>query len=172
VSLRLALDQGFPVPIVNALASQIPGVELQSVRDIDPRMAEADDWQLLLALSQLGWDGLVNIDPAMLSLPRELIVIERAKLKVIAIEASGHQPVTATGIFLAHIDHIRRVVAPDHAQVWRLSVRAQNPDSPGNLLNKVANHQKTAPNLLRQRNSPSDSEWGADPLAHIRKPGP
>jgi hypothetical protein len=55
VDLRLALDQNFPKPILDALANYIRGVELRPVGDIDPRLPLADDWQLLLALSQKGF---------------------------------------------------------------------------------------------------------------------
>lgn len=165
--LRLALDQNFPTPIVKVLQSYIPGVELTSVGDIDARLPLAEDWQLLLALSQKGYDGLVTQDARMLSLPKELLVIERTKLKVIAIEATGHQPVAATGILLAHLDRLRAQVDPKRAQVWRLSVKLGPSETPGECLNRAAAHSHVSPAQLRRDHAPSAAEMACDPLAHI-----
>jgi hypothetical protein len=167
VDLRLALDQNFPAPIVRALQSYIPGVQLTPVGDIDARLPIADDWQLLLALSQKGYDGLVTQDARMLNLAKELIVIEQTRLKVIVIEATGHQPVAATGILLAHLDGLRAQADPRRAQVWRLRVKLGQPDAPGDLLNRVAAHSNTSPAFLRRDHAPSTAEMSGDPLAHI-----
>ena len=46
-----ALDQNFPEPVCKALEQWLPA-DLVPVRQIDPRLSEVDDWQLLLALHQ------------------------------------------------------------------------------------------------------------------------
>ncbi len=167
MDLRLALDQNFPAPIVRALQGYIPGVELTPVGDIDARLPLADDWQLLLALSQKGYDGLVTQDAKMLNLAKELLVIEQTKLKVIAIEATGHQPVAATGILLAHLDRLRAQADPKRAQVWRLRVKLGQPETPSDFLNRVAAHSNVSPAHLRRDHAPSAAEMAGDPLAHI-----
>jgi len=45
-----ALDQNFPKPIALAFAEFLPFVELVPVRDIDPAMADLEDWDLLESL--------------------------------------------------------------------------------------------------------------------------
>lgn len=165
--LHLALDQNFPTPILKCLHNYIPGVQLTSVGDIDARLPVADDWQLLLALSQKGYDGLVTQDAKMLSLPKELLVIEQTKLKVIAIEATGHQPVAATGIFLAHLDRLRTQIDPKRAQVWRLRVKLGPSETPGECLNRAAAHSNVSPAQLRRDHALSAAEMADDPLAHI-----
>lgn len=45
-----ALDQNFPQPIVKVLQDFQTDEELVPLGAIDPRMAELDDWQLLLAM--------------------------------------------------------------------------------------------------------------------------
>ena len=45
-----ALDHNFPQPIVDALAEFQVDAELVRVDAIDPRMADLDDWELLLAV--------------------------------------------------------------------------------------------------------------------------
>ena len=43
-----ALDQNFPEPILQALNDFIPEAELVPLQEIDPLLAEIDDWQVLL----------------------------------------------------------------------------------------------------------------------------
>lgn len=45
-----ALDQNFPQPIVSALRDFMVEAELVALADIDPRLGDVDDWQVLLAL--------------------------------------------------------------------------------------------------------------------------
>ena len=71
-----ALDHNFPEPIVELLSEVSEGggeAELVSVSDIDPRMADLEDWEIMLALHhhERGWDGLITTDSSMLkSAPR------------------------------------------------------------------------------------------------------
>jgi hypothetical protein len=64
-----ALDQNFPQPIVNALTRFQAHAELVPVRQIDERMSDLDDWELLLALHhhERPWAGLITTDSSMLS---------------------------------------------------------------------------------------------------------
>ena len=57
-TLRLALDQNFPTPLIGAITDYLPvDIELKSLRRIDPRLSELDDRTLFLALHHLGWHG-------------------------------------------------------------------------------------------------------------------
>jgi len=63
VTFRLALDQNFPEQIVRALTSveAMPAeIELAALRDIDPRLADMDDRRMIIALHQMGWQGLAT----------------------------------------------------------------------------------------------------------------
>jgi hypothetical protein len=51
--LKLALDQNFPVLILNAV-TLLPEVEIAPIHKIDPRLSDLDDRKLLIALRQLG----------------------------------------------------------------------------------------------------------------------
>ena len=57
---RLALDQNFPTPILAGLAEFIVDIELIPLRKIDPRLSVLDDRALVIALHQLGFQGLVT----------------------------------------------------------------------------------------------------------------
>jgi hypothetical protein len=57
--LRLALDQNFPLSVLN-MAPALPEFELVPIRRIDRRLGELDDRSLIIALHPLGWAGLVT----------------------------------------------------------------------------------------------------------------
>ena len=98
--LRLALDQNFPTPILPALADFIVGIELVPLRKIDHRLSTLDDRTLVVALHQLGVQGLVTNNYKMLKNPKELAAIVATKLTVFAIEGVGDDPIRATGALL------------------------------------------------------------------------
>ena len=75
---RFALDQNFPLPIVNVLARYIVEAELIALAAIDPNLIrDTEDWQVLLALHKhaSGFDGLITTDSSMLLLPKEMAVL-------------------------------------------------------------------------------------------------
>lgn len=69
-SLRLALDQNFPRPLLEALQPFLPpDLELAHIFAIDPRMSDLADRELILQLAAWGWDGLVTNNYRMLNIP-------------------------------------------------------------------------------------------------------
>lgn len=80
--------------------SSIVDVELVPLKNIDPRLSTLDDRDLIVALHQLGWRGLVTNNYKMLKNPKELAAIIRTRLTVFAIEGVGDDPIRATGAVL------------------------------------------------------------------------
>jgi hypothetical protein len=95
-----ALDHGFPQPIVDVLADYTPDVELVRVDEIDERMPDLDDWEILLALHHQGdrWDGLVTTDSSMVRTPESLTVLMQTKLTLVVAMEAGHDMLKATGL--------------------------------------------------------------------------
>jgi hypothetical protein len=92
-TLRLALDQNFPTPLINAVRAYLPSnLGLQSLHEIDPRLSDLDDRPLIIGLHQLGWDGLITNNYKMLEGPTEIAAIVTTKIIIIAIEGLGHDP--------------------------------------------------------------------------------
>jgi hypothetical protein len=92
-TLRLALDQNFPTPLIGAVTDYLPvDIEIKSLRRIDPRLSELDDRTLFLTLHHLGWHGLVTNNYKMLDVPAELAAIVRTQAVVVAVEGLGHDP--------------------------------------------------------------------------------
>jgi hypothetical protein len=120
------LDQNFPQPIVESLREFMTEAELVAVGDIDERLTDVDDWELLLALHhhERDWDGLITTDSGMLSMPRELSVLMQTRLTLVVADAAGHDPLKATGLVLAYLPWVAAHTERDLAQVWVL--RAAN----------------------------------------------
>jgi hypothetical protein len=85
------LDHNFPEPILLAAVERwVLELEPRRLREIDPRLTRGfDDWQVVLALSQLGFDGFVTNDDDMLWLPEVVSVIEQTAMSVVVCEETG-----------------------------------------------------------------------------------
>ena len=158
-----ALDHNFPSPIVSVLAGFQTDAELVRVDRIDPRLADLDDWELLLALHhhERPWDGLITTDRSMLRQPLELVTLIQTKLTLVVAVDAGHNPVKASGLLFAHLQNICRRTDPAEPQVWQLSARGMPADVPWNILARHAAHSgRTASQLWRE------SKLSAEQLAH------
>lgn len=162
-----ALDQNFPQPIVNVLQDFQTDADLVPVSGIDPRMAELDDWQLLLALRhhERPWDGLITTDSSILFQPLELAVLIQTRLTLVVALEAGHNPVKATGLLFIHLAGICKRTRTDEAQLWRLQARTQPHIAPWDQLKIVAGHQNTDASSLFATNRLGDEQLAADPLA-------
>lgn len=140
-----ALDQNFPVPLCDALKQWLPA-DLVSVREIDPRLAEVDDWQLLQALQQDSrpWDGLITSDDSMLKLPKEMVVLSQTGLTLVVAKGEGHNPIKAVGVVLCHLGHICHQTDPRRPQIWTLSVSQKKEDQVAGYLEEIAGRMGTS----------------------------
>jgi hypothetical protein len=169
VAALFALDQGFPLPIVEVLDEYIEEAELVHLPDIDPRLsAGMDDWEVLLSLHHHDrpWDGLITTDD-MLTLPRELCTIMATKLTVVVADAVGHDPLKATGLVLSHLPGICKRTRPDVAQVWVLRTVDRQHQDPWEHLRRVANHQNVSVNDLHTESRLSAEELARNPLEEM-----
>lgn len=120
-----ALDHNYPAPIIEQAKPYLDGVELVFIGDIDSRLPEFEDWELLLALHHHSreWDGIISNDTSMLDQERELAVLGYTHLTLVAPVAAGHDPIRSTGLVLAHIENIADQTTSRKPQVWRLPGR-------------------------------------------------
>lgn len=72
------------------LADFTPDVELVPISEIDERMPDLDDWEVLR-------DGLVTTDSGMVRTPESLPCSSRRKLTLVVAMESGHDTLKATG---------------------------------------------------------------------------
>lgn len=162
-----ALDQNFPQPLVQAVEPFIPEVELVPIRSIDVRLADMEDWQILLALHHHArpWDGLVTTDSSMLNQARELAVLRQTTLTLVVAHDAGHDPIKATGLLLAHLDYIAAGTTSDEPQVWRLTANNRPGRDPWEHLEGVARHRHQDVEQLWQEARLTTRELRIDPLA-------
>ena len=111
--LRLALDQNFPTPLIEAIRGYLPPeVELSHLGVIDRRLSDLPDRRLFLALAQLGFDGLVTNNYKMLDVPAEIAAILKTRAVVVAVEALGHDPIRAVGALLLELPGLPSRIRP------------------------------------------------------------
>ena len=164
---QFALDQNFPQPIVRVLQNFQTDADLVPVSSIDRRMAELDDWQLLLALHhhEQRWDGLITTDSSILFQPLELSVLIQTRLTLVVTLEAGHNPVKATGLLFTHLGGICKRTSPDVPQLWRLQGRTQPHVAPWDQLKAVAEHKSTDAKALFAAHQLDDAQLATNPLA-------
>ncbi len=157
-----AIDHNFPEPLLTTLADILP-VEFVPVRKIDTSFSDLADWALLLALHQHDrpWDGLVTNDDAMLSLAKEMTVLQQTQLTLVVAKGEGHNPVRALGVLLCHMNHICRMTTRSRAQIWRLSVTQKNHEDPTAFLDKIAQRANTTARALFEKHKLTARELGS-----------
>jgi len=164
-----ALDHNFPEPIVEVLSEVSEGsdAELISVSDIDPRMADLEDWEIMLALHhhERPWDGLITTDSSMLNQPAELALLLQTNLTLIVAMGAGDDPIKATGLLFAYLGGICSRTDPKTPQVWKLAAANRPAHKPWDELRRVADHQHRNAQDLWQENRLNDADLAVDPLA-------
>jgi hypothetical protein len=121
------LDHNFPEPILlDAITRWVLELDLRRLKDVDARLtASFEDWQVVLALSQAGYDGFVTCDDDMLWLPEVIAVIEQTAMSVVVCESVGDDPVAASGLLLVHLPPVAKRFVPQKPQIWRLRATEQ-----------------------------------------------
>lgn len=143
--LRLVLDQSVPTPVVNGLGRFLPEVELVPLRRIDNRLSALDDRELVLALYQLGWTGLVTTSARMLRVPDLLAALLRTGVTLLVVEDVEDDPLSAVGALLLGLPTVRRWLAGatrgKPPEVFRLGPRKPGRVKVLDLLTEVAHRQ-------------------------------
>lgn len=159
-TLRLALDQNFPTPLISAVNDYLPvEIEMKSLRRIDPRLSELDDRTLFLALHHLGWHGLITNNYKMLDVPAELAAIVRTQAVVIAVEGLGHDPLRAVGALLLELPGLSTRVVPRRSNVFRLAYRRRTAEDARMHFQRVAERRGRVADDLWQEMLVSDDEF-------------
>jgi hypothetical protein len=147
--IRLALDQNFPTPLIRAVATYLPDdVEVSSLHQIDRRLSDLDDRSLLIALRQVGWDGLITNNYKMLAVPQEIAAIIKTRTTVVAVEGLGHDPLRAVGALMLELPGLASRLVPNRSNVFRLAYRRRTPEDAWDYLRVVAERAGRTPEDL------------------------
>ena len=156
--MRLPLDQNFPEPILAALEGWMGDIQLVPLRTIHPQLAELDDRRLLIALKQLGFEGLVTLNYKMLRNPSELAAVLKTEMTIFAVEGVGHDPIRATGALLLDLRPAVNAMKAGRAGVFWLRPRAPQPQDPWDLFKKAARNRNEDAQKLYDTLKVSDDE--------------
>lgn len=164
-ALRLALDQNFPSDLIRHITEFLPeDLELQTLRAIDPRLTALDDRPLIIALHQLGWDGLITNNYKMLYEPHEIAAIVATRSTVVAVEGLGHDPLRAAGALLLELPGLVQRLAPNRSNVFLLRYQRRRPVDGWEFLAQAASRRDEKPDPVWQRHRPSQAELAAPVL--------
>lgn len=158
--MRLPLDQNFPETILKGLEPLMGDLRLVPLRTIDHRLTVLDDRSLLIALKQLGYEGLVTLNYRMLRNPKELAAILKTGLAVFAVEGVGDDPIRATGALLLDLQPAVSAIRSGRSGVFWMRPRSPKPQDPWELFKRAArNHGKVATKFYEEVKV-SDAELG------------
>jgi hypothetical protein len=83
VTFRLALDQNFPLNLVKSIRGAAPAsIDMRSIREIDPRLADMDDRPLIIFLYQNRYDAIAMNNWNWSSLPECGVAVISSRLRV------------------------------------------------------------------------------------------
>ena len=161
--LRFALDQNFP-PLLPGALPLLPEVEVLPIHKIDHRMSDLGDRELVIALHQLGWNGLITNNYKMLYQPTEIAAILKTKLVIFAVQGVGDDPVRATGSVLLDLPGaIKR--ASEQCHVFLVHPRNPTPREGWEFFKDAATRRKRNPGELYREVCITDDELKTPVLA-------
>ncbi len=137
---RFGVDHNFPEELLDGVRPFVArwyGVEMLK-RISSELIRDKDDWEVMLALHQMRWQGLIGLDAKVLSLPKEMAVVHQTKFTLVVIESAGDDPLRAIGQFLVYARRIGKEYSPDRAQVFRIGrPQAFEPLTPFDCLKRI-----------------------------------
>lgn len=130
------------------------------LRTIHPQLAELDDRRLLIALKQLGFEGLVTLNYKMLRNPSELAAVLKTEMTIFAVEGVGHDPIRATGALLLDLRPAVNAMKAGRSGVFWLRPRAPQPQDPWDLFKKAARNRNEDTQKFYDTLKVSEAEMG------------
>ena len=94
-----------------------------------------------------------------------LAALRQTNLTLVVAYDSGHDPIKATGLLLAHLDYVAANTTRDEPQVWKLTANNRPGRDPWEYLEGVARHRHQDVEELWQEARLTNAELRADPLA-------
>ena len=159
MTFRVALDQNFPSNLVAAVAGAVPpSVELTSIASVDRRLPDMGDRQVIIALSQLGFDAMVSNDHHILSTAEELAALVATRLGFVCIRASGHNSVKATGALLLELSNLPRVFQDKKRRVLDLRYEPRRASHAWDYMERIATRAGTTAAELYASTKPTANE--------------
>jgi hypothetical protein len=116
------------------------------------------DRQVIIALSQLGFDAMVSNDRHTLSTPEELAALLATRLGFVCIRAAGDNSVKATGALLLELSNLPRVFQDKKRRVLDLHYEPRRVGDAWDYMKRIADRTGTTAEELCASAKPTDSE--------------
>ena len=154
--MRFALDQNFPVKLIEAMAEFFPpGLDLKHVHKIDPALSELDDDELVVELQAREFDGLITTDYRLLDDPKTVSALCATKLIAVIVEAAGHDPLKASGALFLELPSLPHRLARRESNVIFIRKHRPVPSLPAwEYLERIAERQGTSAADLYEEHKP------------------
>ncbi|MGI9156818.1 MAG: hypothetical protein ACR2FG_09305 [Marmoricola sp.] len=127
------------------MSEWLPGdVQLDHIASIDQRLSGLDDRELIIALRQLGFDGLVTNNWRMLNIPMEIAAIVATRSVVVAMRDMGDMgddAIRAAGALMLELPGLRSRIVPNRSNVFLLSYGRRRPQDAWDYLRRAAEHE-------------------------------
>jgi len=160
----IALDQNFPLPILQCVEPYLPDIQFAHIEKIDRRLSRLDDWQVIVALWHRGFSALASNDYHMLDQYKVVTAALRTKLNLILIEGLGDDAIRATGSLLLDLSYIATHIDTHRCRIFRIKRNNPAGETGADYLNQRATRRRVSlKELVKQEQITADDL--RDPLA-------
>jgi hypothetical protein len=133
-------------------------------------VADREDWEVILALDQLGYDGLITLDSAMLQLTKEVTLVHQTRSTLVVIEAAGDNPLRAMGQLMVQALQVARAFKRNLPQIFRIPpTRAVRPMSAWDRLGEIASGRGATIDAVFRADGLSQEELAIPIAPHGRR---
>lgn len=118
--VEVILDENFPDRVVEVASDCLPAARIRSIHDAASELTDrVDDHVVISGLAKKGAQIFVTNDHHMLLVPPVVLAIERTRMTVVTLEATGDDEMRAIGGLLLWLPDVIAVYDPTAAQVFR-----------------------------------------------------
>ncbi len=124
------------------LQTSLPDIEFIALRGVFPDLtSNHDDWQVIQQLrARGGCDAFVTTDSQMLSLAKEMVVLEQSRLSLVVVQDTNNDPLAAGALLVACAGRLARAFDRKRPQVFRIRLPRVLPEKPEVAIGTIASH--------------------------------
>lgn len=153
----VALDHNFPEPVLASVGRWLRGVEFHHLRNIDQRLAELQDHELIYDLHDRGLSILVTHNWKMENDARVVVAVHRTRFTLLTLRRAGDDMIFATGVLLRDIVPVLRKEVP-RGQIFQATPSTIRPRPAYQVLQGLARRTGTTADALISEHRPPSGE--------------